>query len=68
MPTDQQIAVMCDIARSGGADMRKERLPDVLALVASDYIARIDDSVERYALTDKGQALLDERGVGVNES
>jgi hypothetical protein len=68
MPTDQQIAVMCDIAKSGGADLNEKRLPDVLALVASDYVERIKDSVELYALTDKGQALLDERGAGVNES
>jgi hypothetical protein len=67
MPTDQQIATMCDIARSGGGDLKSERLPDVLALIDAGYLHRSDDSIERYALTDKGQELLDDRGVGVNE-
>ena len=68
MPNDQQIAVMCDIAKSGGAGLKKERLPDVAALVAAGHVERTSDPVEAYALTGKGQAFLDERGVGVNES
>jgi hypothetical protein len=67
MPTDQQIAVMCDIAKSGGAGLDTQRLPDVIALLAAEYVERTGDPIEIYALTDKGQALLDERGVGVNE-
>ena len=66
-PNDQQIAVMCEIAKSGGAGLKSDWLPDVAALVAAAYVERIDDPVESYALTNTGQALLDERGVGVNE-
>jgi len=67
MPTDQQIAIMCDIARSGGADMPREHLSDLLSLIGDSYVEGSGCFADQYQLTAKGQAVLDERGVGVNE-
>ncbi|UZE47277.1 hypothetical protein [Rhodopseudomonas sp. P2A-2r] len=68
MPTDQQISIMCDVARSGEADVPREHLAELLALISEDYVEESDCFADQYQLTSKGQALLDERGVGVNEA
>lgn len=68
MPTDQQISIMCDVARSGGADLPREHLAELLALISDDYVEGSDCFADQYQLTSKGQALLDERGVGANEA
>ena len=65
MPTDQQISVLVDIASNGGVNLRPDRLLDLIDLVAGDYVEGDDDL---YKLTTKGQNLLADRGVGVNES
>jgi hypothetical protein len=65
MPTDQQISVLVDIASNRGANLRPDRLLDLMDLVAADYVEGDDDL---YRLTTKGQNLLADRGVGVNES
>jgi hypothetical protein len=68
IPTDQQISIMDDVARSGGADMPREHLADLLALISDDFVEGSDCSADQYQLTSKGPALLNERGVGVNEA
>jgi predicted transcriptional regulator len=67
MPTDQQISILTDVASNGGSGLSPEKLSDLLDLVASGYVESEGDS-ERYKLTAKGQGVLAERGVGVNES
>jgi hypothetical protein len=70
--SDAGIAVMCDIARSAGADVAADKKAELDRLVASGFVEhRVDGSgVESpgYAVTRKGQRVLDARGVGVNES
>jgi hypothetical protein len=65
MPTDQQISVLVDIASNRGVNLRPDRLLDLIDLVAGDYVEGDDDL---YKLTTKGQNLLADRGIGVNES
>ena len=65
MPTEQQISVLCDIASNRGAHLPPDRLLDLMDLVAADYVEGDDDL---YKLTTKGENLLADRGVGVNES
>lgn len=68
MPTDQQISILVDVARLGGADLPPQRLNGLLDLAAQGYVRAKPGSGDRYELTAKGQAALDERGVGANES
>jgi hypothetical protein len=68
MPTDQQISLLVDIASSGGAALRPERLSELVDLIAADYVEGDPGPGERYRLTAKGQGVLDDRGVGANES
>ena len=65
MPTDQQISVLVDIASNRGAGLAPDRLLDLMDMVAADYVEGDDDL---YKLTVKGQNLLADRGVGVNEA
>jgi hypothetical protein len=67
MLTDRQIALMCDVAHNGAADIHPEHLNEMLDLIADDYVEGDDGSNGRYRLTAKGQQLLDDRGVGANK-
>jgi predicted transcriptional regulator len=63
MPTDQQIAVLCDIGQAAQFDADKTR--QVQDLVAEGYVER---DGELFRLTGKGEQLLADRGAGLNES
>jgi hypothetical protein len=63
MPTDQQIAVLCDIGQAAQFD--SDKLKDVHDLIAQGYAEREGDL---FRLTKKGERLLTERGAGLNES
>ena len=63
MPTDQQIAVMCDIGQSAQFDADKKR--QVQDLVAAGYVERDGDL---FKLTKRGEQFLTDRGAGLNES
>jgi hypothetical protein len=60
MITDHQISTLCDVARSAGTDLSADKLASLEGLIASGYVAAAE--------TPAGQAVLDERGVGANES
>lgn len=71
MIDDTEIAVMVDIARSAGADLTGDKSTVVDGLIAKGLVAEKDSAVTakaRYRITPQGQALLDDRGVGANES
>jgi hypothetical protein len=69
MLTDQQIATLVEVATSGGAGLRPERLVDLSELTAAGYAEEVEEApAGSYKLTAKGQKLLSERGVGANES
>lgn len=70
--SDAGIAVMCDIARASGLDLDGDKQAVLDGLIA-DGLVEISKAAEpaegaKFAITPKGQQLLDRRGVGVNES
>ncbi|KIZ39623.1 MULTISPECIES: hypothetical protein [Rhodopseudomonas] len=70
--TDQGISVLVEIARTSGADLttgQRLELDRLISegLVALQLPAGLSDR-RTYKVTAKGQRLLDERGVGANES
>ncbi|MET0710251.1 MAG: hypothetical protein ABWY64_05345 [Tardiphaga sp.] len=70
--SDTGIAVMCDIARASGLDLDDNKQAVLDGLIADGLVevskAAEPDEGTKFAITRKGQRLLDERGVGVNES
>lgn len=71
-PSDQSISVMVDIARMSGLDLNPAQRLELDHLIAEGLVAKISsaDAVEaaKYKVTPKGQKVLDDRGVGANES
>ncbi|MDB5655878.1 MAG: hypothetical protein JWQ94_3491 [Tardiphaga sp.] len=70
--SDSGIAVMCDIARMSGLDLDDNKLAEVDRLIA-DGLVEVSQPAKpteatKFAITPKGQRLLDDRGVGANES
>jgi hypothetical protein len=69
---DQGLSVLVDIARNGGTDLNSAQRSKLDALLAAGLIEVVSpaDTLEpsRYAVTRQGQSLLDERGIGANES
>ena len=63
MPTDQQIAVLCDLGQAAQFEPDKLRLVD--DLISQGFAERRG---ELFKLTKRGKRLLTERGVGINES
>ena len=63
MPTDQQIAVLCDLGQA--AQFEPDKLKIVDDLVAQGFAER---QGPLFKLTKRGEKLLTERGVGINES
>ena len=63
MPTDQQIAILCDIGQSAQFDADKVR--QAQDLVAAGYVER---DGKLFRLTARGLKLLADRGAGLNES
>ncbi|WP_375414386.1 hypothetical protein [uncultured Bradyrhizobium sp.] len=67
MLTDRHIALMCDVADSGAADISPEHLNEMLDLIADDYVESDDSTNARYRLTAKGRKLLEDRAVEANK-
>ncbi|MGA9090428.1 MAG: hypothetical protein WB420_15115 [Bradyrhizobium sp.] len=71
-PGDEGISAMVDIARMSGLDLNHKQRSELDRLVAGGLIEQTaaagQSGSARYAVTPKGQKLLDDRGVGVNES
>jgi predicted transcriptional regulator len=68
--SDTGIAVMCDIARASGLDLDADKQL-VLDRLIGDGLVEVSakpTAATKFAVTPKGQRLLDARGVGVNES
>ena len=70
--SDTGIAVMCDIARMSGLDLDDNKRA-VLDTLIADGLVEVSKHAKpseatKFAVTPKGQRLLDERGVGANES
>ena len=71
-PSDEGISAMVDILGMSGLHLNPGQRRELDGLIAQGLIVKItpDDQGEsaRYAVTAKGQKLLADRGVGVNES
>ena len=63
MPTDAQVAVLCDIAQS--VAFSDDRQGEVDRLVKEGYVVKDGDL---YRLTPQAEKVLSERGAGLNES
>lgn len=68
--SDSEVAVMCDIARASGFDLDANKQAIVESLIGRGLVAATGrtEPHPKFEVTDQGQHLLDERGVGVNES
>jgi|GEM_PF-5375021 len=66
-PGDDAIALMVDVARTGGLDLNAAQRRDLNHLVSRGLVA-VDEASNSCEVTPKGQALLDQRGVGANEA
>jgi hypothetical protein len=71
-PSDHGISAMVDIARLSGQNLNPEQRRQLDRLLADGLIEQIAAGANRapakYAVTAKGQKILDDRGVGANES
>ncbi|MCG6204998.1 hypothetical protein LPW26_10145 [Rhodopseudomonas sp. HC1] len=69
-PSDEAIAVLVDIARTAGRDLNVGQRLELDHLVSQGLATAVknDQGQRSYQVTAKGQSLLDERGVGANES
>lgn len=69
---DQGVSVLVEIARNSGTGLnpaQRLKLDALLAVGLVELVAPADDlEPTRYAVTRQGQRLLDERGIGANES
>ncbi len=72
MPSDEGISAMVDIAGTPGKPLNPRQRSELDGLVAQGLIKKLAPAdpgePARYALTSKGQKVLDDRGVGANES
>jgi hypothetical protein len=68
MPTDTQIAVIVEVAQSGGVGLNSQQHRELPELIAERMIEPATEPSGKYKVTAHGQKMLDDRGVGANES
>ena len=71
-PNDEAISALVEVARMSGQRLNPSQRSELDGLVAHGLIEKIaaagPSEPARYAVTPKGQKVLDDRGVGANES
>ncbi len=71
-PGDAAVAVMVEVARTEGRDLSPAQRLQLERLLGEGLVELAgpgeDRGVSRYKLSRRGQQLLDDRGVGANES
>ncbi|HWL04617.1 MAG TPA: hypothetical protein VNQ99_06745 [Xanthobacteraceae bacterium] len=69
---DEEISMMCDIAQTAGTRLNARKRDELQALIAEGLVAVVEEAragfAAEYRLTDKGQKMLDDRGIGITES
>lgn len=68
---DSEVAAMVEVARSAGAGLSRDGRALIGGLIAQGFVAETADADggnPRLKVTPAGQSVLDERGVGANES
>jgi hypothetical protein len=63
MLTDAQIAILCDIGQA--SSFNEETKDEVLGLLVRGYVERDGELLK---ITPRGEKVLSDRGVGLNES
>jgi hypothetical protein len=70
--SDTAISAMVDIAGTSGQHLNPSQRAELDSLLAQGLIKKMAaadrSGAAQYALTPKGQKILDDRGVGANES
>jgi hypothetical protein len=67
--TDSDVALLCDIGGGLDAPLESSRLARVMGLIAMGLLRREPEARGGgLRLTEKGQDVLAERGVGINEA
>ena len=66
-PSDEGISAMVDILRMSGLNLNPSQRSELDGLIEKIAASGASEAAG-YAVTPKGHQLLDERGVGVNES
>jgi predicted transcriptional regulator len=65
--TDQEIAILCEVADGQGANLNADKRKVLDQLIAKGLVEPPDqETPEKYVLTGKAQQLLAERGVGIS--
>ena len=71
-PSDEAISAMVEVARMSGLRLNPSQRSELDGLIAHGLIENIaaagPSGPVKYAVTPKGQKVLDDRGVGANES
>lgn len=69
-PSDQAIAVLVEIARTGGRDLNAGQRLELDRLLSQGLATMVanEQGQRSYDVTPKGQDVLDQRGVGANEA
>lgn len=62
---DNDLSILCDIGSKFDTPLESSKLARVIGLIADGYVRRESRGLQ---LTEKGQELLAERGVGINEA
>lgn len=67
--TDSQIALLCDIGEYDHSESSSDKKRDLERLISGGYVQPTGDPPgSGFDLTAKGNALLGERGAGLNEA
>jgi hypothetical protein len=71
-PGDSGISALVDIARTAGLDLNADQRLELERLISDGLVAELaaepSSGRPKFKVTGKGQRLLDDRGIGANES
>jgi hypothetical protein len=62
------ISILVEVAHSAGIGLNAAQLRAIPEMIAAKLIAPTGDDVGPFKITPLGQTILDEQGVGANES
>lgn len=66
--TNEEIAILCDVAEGRGANFNANKRKILDQLIVKGFVERPDQELPaKFELTSKAERLLAERGVGLSE-
>jgi hypothetical protein len=66
--SDTDISILCDVGSGPIANLDEARAKKLKRLNDAGLVKRCHDEMHLYTLTGKGERILSERGVGLNEA